>query len=104
MQRIPTRNFQALVLALTFYVIISPISSYNTLAMFGLVESRFVVPQLIATAIMIFFAIIASKPIGHHCRTNEEISTRNRIFWQVGFYVIGPPILFAYYRWKMPSK
>ncbi|MEO6938642.1 MAG: hypothetical protein ABI444_00655 [Candidatus Kapaibacterium sp.] len=96
----PTKNFKALLVALSLYVLISPLSTYNTLAMFGLVESKYVIPQMILTGIMIMFAIVASQPLSHHCRTNEGIAHPKKRLWFFGFYVIGPPVLGAYYYFK----
>jgi hypothetical protein len=94
---VPSRNLSALRAALALYLVMSPLSLYNTAAMFGLVESRYVPVQLAMTAVMIYFAIVASKSIGHHCHTTEPPSLA-RTLWMVSFYIIGPPALYAYYK------
>jgi len=94
----PPQGYRALIASITLYVIVSPLSTYNTLAMFGLVPSRYVPIQLSITAVMIGFAIIAGRSIGHHCSTNTRCDGARRVFWNIGFYIIGPPVLYIYYR------
>lgn len=95
------RIYYAMMTALTLYVIVSPISTYNTLAMFGAVESsRLVALQLSITAVMILFAMVAGSHFGKHVLTHEHYSKLERRIWIAGFYIIGPPILYAYYRFR----
>jgi hypothetical protein len=100
----PERNHKALMASMVLYLIVSPLSTYNTLAMFGVVESRLVPVQLSITAVMIFFAIVASRVLGKHCATNETCKPTERRLWTAGFYVIGPPVLYAYYRLRYSDR
>ncbi len=92
------RGFQALIVSFVLYLLMSPLGTYNTFALFGLVESRFVPLQLSVTAVMIFFAVIAGGQLGPHCKANPECDGLARVLWMIGFYVIGPPVLVVYYR------
>jgi hypothetical protein len=94
----PRRNYKALLIALAIYIGLSPLSTYNTLAMFGVVQSRYVPLQLSITAVMIVFAFIAGGPLGKHCLADKQRHPVERWLWTGGFYILGPPILFAYYR------
>ena len=98
MPQMPKRNYNALIISLGVYVLMSPLATYNSLAMFGLVESRYVPLQLTLTAIMIVFAIIGSQPLSKHCLANPIVRPLPRKLWIVGFYIIGPPVLYVYYR------
>ena len=93
-----SRSYKALLASLLLYVIVSPLSTYNTLALFGLVESRLVPLQLSITAVMIFFGVIAGSWLGKHLLATEQCSNIERRLWTAWFYLIGPPVLFAYYR------
>jgi hypothetical protein len=66
--------------------------------MFGVVHSRYVPLQLFVTAVMIVFAIIAGQTLGKHVRANPQCKKIERWLWMVGFYVIGPPVMYTYYR------
>jgi hypothetical protein len=92
----PLKALRALYICLGLYLIMSPLASYNTLAMFGLVTSRFVEIQLALTAVMICFAFVASAPLSKHCA--HHAGPRSKVFWIIGFYLVGPPVLFAYYQ------
>ena len=94
----PTRSYKALLASVLLYVLVSPLSTYNTLALFGLVESRLVPLQLSITAIMIFFGVIAGSWLGKHSLATAQFSNTERRLWTVGFYIVGPPVLFAYYH------
>ena len=96
---LPQRQQQALFISLGLYLLNAPLGTYNTLAMAGIVaESRYVPLQLGVTAVMICFAILASSSLNDHCRSHDGLSRRERWLWRSGFYVIGPPVLFAYWR------
>jgi hypothetical protein len=99
----PPFHYRAMLVALSLYVVVSPLSTYNTLALFGLVQSRLVPVQLTITAIMIVFAIIAGRPLGKHCSSNTRFDKLERWLWTGGFYIIGPPVLFAYYRLRFKN-
>jgi hypothetical protein len=90
-------SYRAMYIALGIYLAMSPLGLYNTLALFGLVEARFVTLQIAMTASMIIFAIIASQPLGKHCENHPELRSTYKTFWKIGFYTIGPPVLYAYY-------
>lgn len=92
---IPKLNYYCLLISLSLYLLLSPLSTYNTFALFGMVESRYVAVQLTITAIMILFGSIASKPIAKHCLA--VTASQQRPLWIAGFYLIGPPILMVYY-------
>ena len=98
-----TRGYQALLVSFGLYLAVSPLGTYNTAAMFGFVESRFVVLQLSITAVMIFFAVIAGGQLGKHCLANPRVQKVARVLWTVGFYIIGPPVLYVYYRMYVRS-
>ena len=87
---------RSLYAATAMYVLMSPLATYNTLAMFGIVESRLPGLQLALTAVMIALAYVASKPLSSHLRVNPEVD--NPRAWIAGFWLIGPPVLFAYYH------
>jgi len=94
----PTRGYAALWISLSLYLLNAPLGTYNTLAMFGFVPSRFVALQLSVTAVMIVFAMIAGRTLGKHCLANEQCKKSERWLWTVGFYIIGPPVMYVYYR------
>ncbi len=99
---IPKLHHRSLYIAIAIYVVMSPLSTYNTFAMFGLVESKLPGLQLALTLIMIGFAIVASKPLSRHLSTNSEVEYPK--LWTAGFWVIGPPVLFAYYHLRLRRK
>ncbi len=87
-----------MLVALSLWAIISPLSTYNTFAMFGIVKSQWVPVQLAVTAVMIGFAMVAGSYFGKHCLQNASLTKAGRRAWVFGFYVIGPPVLYSYYR------
>jgi hypothetical protein len=94
-----SRPYRAMLVALGLYVLCSPLSTYNTLAMFGLVESRLVPLQVSITAVMICFAMIAGSAMGRHCSA-IEVGAKRRL-WIAAFWVIGPPALYAFYHLRL---
>jgi hypothetical protein len=91
----PRANLRSLYVSLGLYLIVSPLATYNTFAMFGLVGAKFVPFQIGVTIVMICFAWFASAPISQHCGGHPHRT--KRVLWIISFYVIGPPLLFAYY-------
>jgi len=84
-------------ISLALYVLVAPLSTYNTFALIWSRSSHYAGLQLAITAVMIVFAIVAGRPIGQHCAANTS-SRIKRWLWTAGFYVIGPPVLYIYYR------
>ncbi len=95
-------HLRSLYIAIAIYVVVSPLSTYNTFAMFGLVEAKLPLLQLAMTAVMICFAIVASRPLSKHMRENPNVEYPK--IWTIGFWVIGPPALFAYYHLRLRPK
>ena len=84
--------------SLALYALVSPLATLNTFALLGLTQSRLPLLQIGITIPMIVLAIIAGRSIGKHCFANASCNRVSRVFWTIGFYVIGPPILYLYYR------
>jgi hypothetical protein len=97
-----TRPYRAMLIALSLYVLCSPLSTYNTLAMFGVVESRMVPLQLGITAIMIAFAVVAGSAMGRHCTALEDGIARK--LWIAAFWIVGPPALYAFYHFRLKPR
>lgn len=96
------RPYRAMLVALALYALCSPLSTYNTLAMFGLVQSRLVPLQLSITAVMILFATVAGTHLSRHCVHLEQ--GRRKVLWLTSFWVIGPPALYAFYHLKLKPQ
>ncbi len=94
----PTRGYKALMISLALYLLVAPLSTFNTIALLGLVHGRLPLVQLGISIPMIIFAIIAGRDIGKHCLANANCNRTRRWLWTAGFYVIGPPALYLYYR------
>ena len=94
----PIRGYRALMSSLALYILVAPLSTYNTIALLGFAHSRYALVQIAITIPMIGFAIWAGRYIGRHCLANARCTPPWRWFWTVGFYVIGPPALYLYYR------
>jgi hypothetical protein len=100
--QVERRPYRAMLVALALYVLCSPLSTYNTLAMFGLVQSRMVALQLSVTAVMILFATVAGTHMSRHCVAIEH--GKRRVLWLTSFWIIGPPALYAFYHLRLKSR
>ncbi len=94
----PARGYKALMMSVALYALVSPLATWNTFALLGLAHSLLPLLQLAITVPMIVLAIIAGQSIGKHCLANDQCNRVSRVFWTIGFYVIGPPALYLYYR------
>jgi hypothetical protein len=101
-QRVENITYRAMIAALVLYLLCSPLSTYNTLAMFGLVESKWVAVQLSITAVMILLATIAGTKLSRLCVALVE--GPRRTLWLVSFWVIGPPALYAFYHLRLRTR
>lgn len=99
---VETVTYRAMIAALALYLLCSPLSTYNTLAMFGLVESKWVPIQLAITAVMILFATVAGTRLSRHCIALVE--GPRRTVWLVSFWIIGPPALYAFYHLRLRPR
>lgn len=90
-----------MMISLALYLLVAPLSTFNTFALLGLVHSIFPLVQIGITIPMIIFAIIAGQSIGKHCLANARCNRIERVLWTIGFYVVGPPILYLYYRRRL---
>jgi|GEM_PF-2631054 hypothetical protein len=97
----PARGYKAMMISLALYLLVAPLSTFNTFALLGFVQGRYALVQIGITIPMIIFAIIAGQPIGKHCLANAQCNRLERVLWTIGFYVIGPPILYLYYRRRL---
>jgi len=89
-------NRRFLYIAIGLYIVLSPLSVYNTVALFSQTESKLPGLQMAITAVMILFAYLASRPISEHLKLNSAVAYPK--LWVVAFYVVGPPALYAYYK------
>ncbi|HZK76557.1 MAG TPA: hypothetical protein VFD13_06580 [Candidatus Kapabacteria bacterium] len=97
----PSHGYKAMMISLALYLLVAPLSTFNTFALLGLVHSIFPLVQIAITIPMIIFAIIAGRSIGKHCLANARCNSIERALWTIGFYVIGPPVLYLYYRRRL---
>lgn len=97
-QRMPSHGYKAMMISLALYLLVAPLSTFNTFALLGLVHGRYAFVQIGITIPMIIFGIIAGRSIGKHCLANARCNRIERWLWTIGFYVIGPPVLYLYYR------
>ncbi|HZK76872.1 MAG TPA: hypothetical protein VFD13_08195 [Candidatus Kapabacteria bacterium] len=97
----PSHGYKAMMISLTLYLLVAPLSTFNTFALLGFVHGLFPLLQVAITIPMIIFAIIAGRSIGKHCLANARCNRIERVLWTIGFYVIGPPILYLYYRRRL---
>ena len=77
----PTRGYKALMISLALYLLVAPLSTFNTIALLGLVHGRLPLVQLGISIPMIIFAIIAGRDIGKHCLANANCNRTRRWLW-----------------------